>query len=101
MMNICFPHQMGMSVRWHHGLSHDNLKTISLASFASVLWTVNMSSFAPALAIWVSIIIKEDYVLSCTPFYILLVHNGVMVIIAGNGHGDMSSNPGQDWLHFT
>ena len=26
---------------------------------------------------------------------------GVMVIIVGNGHGDMSSNPGQDWLHFT
>ena len=26
---------------------------------------------------------------------------GVMVIVVGNGHGDMSSNPGQDWLHFT
>ena len=26
---------------------------------------------------------------------------GVMVIVIGNGHGDMSSNPGQDWLHFT
>ena len=26
---------------------------------------------------------------------------GVMVIIVGNGHGDMSSNPGWDWLHFT
>ena len=26
---------------------------------------------------------------------------GVMVIIAGYGHGDMSSNPGLDWLHFT
>ena len=26
---------------------------------------------------------------------------GVMVIIVGNGHGDMSSNPGRDWLHFT
>ena len=25
---------------------------------------------------------------------------GVMVIIVGNGHGDMSSNPGWDWLHF-
>ena len=24
---------------------------------------------------------------------------GVMVIIIG--HGDMSSNPGRDWLHFT
>ena len=27
--------------------------------------------------------------------------HGVMVIIAGNGHGDTSSNPGRDWLHFT
>ena len=26
---------------------------------------------------------------------------GVMVIFVGNGHGDPSSNPGWDWLHFT
>ena len=26
---------------------------------------------------------------------------GVMVIAVGNGHGDSSSNPGRDWLHFT
>ena len=26
---------------------------------------------------------------------------GVMVIIAGYGHGDTSSNPRPDWLHFT
>ena len=26
---------------------------------------------------------------------------GVMVIVVGNGHADTSSNPGQDWLHFT
>ena len=26
---------------------------------------------------------------------------GVVVIIVGNGHGDTSSNPGRDWLHFT
>ena len=25
----------------------------------------------------------------------------VMVIVVGNGHGDTSSNPGGDWLHFT
>ena len=24
-----------------------------------------------------------------------------MVIVVGNGHGDTSSNPGRDWLHFT
>ena len=26
---------------------------------------------------------------------------GVMVIVVGKGHGNMSSNPGRDWLHFT
>ena len=26
---------------------------------------------------------------------------GVMVIVAEYGHGDASSNPGRDWLHFT
>ena len=26
---------------------------------------------------------------------------GVMVIIAGCGHDDMSSNPGRTWLHLT
>ena len=26
---------------------------------------------------------------------------GVMVIVLGNGHGDTSSNPRRDWLHFT
>ena len=26
---------------------------------------------------------------------------GVIVIVVGNGHGDSSSNPGRDWLHFT
>ena len=26
---------------------------------------------------------------------------GVVVIAEGNEHGDTSSNPGRDWLHFT
>ena len=26
---------------------------------------------------------------------------GVMVIVTGIGHGDTSSNPGREWLHFT
>ena len=26
---------------------------------------------------------------------------GVMVFVVGNGHGDTSSNPGRDCLHFT
>ena len=27
--------------------------------------------------------------------------HGVMVIVVGNVHGNTSSNPGRDWLHFT
>ena len=38
-------------------------------------------------------------------FFLLSLHkfkaHGVMVIVVGNGHGDASSNPGRDWLHFT
>ena len=30
-----------------------------------------------------------------------LLGGGVMVIVVENGHGDTSSNPGRDWLHFT
>ena len=26
---------------------------------------------------------------------------GVMVIVVGNGHGDLNSNPGRDCLNFT
>ena len=26
---------------------------------------------------------------------------GVIGIVVGNQHGDTSSNPGRDWLHFT
>ena len=26
---------------------------------------------------------------------------GVMIILAGCGHADTSSNPGRNWLHFT
>ena len=43
-------------------------------------------------------------------FYSVLVYHwytniggarGVIAIIVGNGHGDASSNPRRDWLHFT
>ena len=39
--------------------------------------------------------------LSLLPFIIVIPSAwGVMVIDVGNGHGDTSSNPGRDWLHF-
>ena len=39
----------------------------------------------------------------CMGYYITKLGGarGVMVIVVGNGHGDTSSKPGQDWLHFT
>ena len=33
--------------------------------------------------------------------YIIGGARGVIVIVVGNEHGDTSSNPGRDWLHFT
>ena len=43
--------------------------------------------------------------ISCPYIYIYIFifggAHGVMVIVVGNGHGDTSSNPGRDWLHFT
>ena len=45
------------------------------------------------------------YILYTTIFNYYVEYNidtrGVMVIVVGNGHGDTSSNPGRDWLHFT
>ena len=29
------------------------------------------------------------------------VNGGACGVVVGNGHGDTSSNPGRDWLHFT
>ena len=49
------------------------------------------------IAIWALVkMVAED-----TRFIIPSGARGVMVIVAGNGHGDTSSNPGRDWLHFT
>ena len=37
----------------------------------------------------------------CMHKYIYGGARGVMVIVAGYGHGDRSSNPRPDWLHST
>ena len=41
------------------------------------------------------------YIIDYWYYLIFITSNGVMVIVAGYGHGDTSSNPGPDWLHFT
>ena len=44
--------------------------------------------------------IRADHLISvCRPD--LAIARGVMVIVKGNGHGDTSSTPERDWLHFT
>ena len=42
-----------------------------------------------------------DHLTVCSNLLSLGGARGVIVIVVGNGHGDTSSNPGQDWLHFT
>ena len=42
---------------------------------------------------------KAPFSIATTPFS--GGARGVMVIVAGYGHGDTSSDPGRDWLHFT
>ena len=41
-------------------------------------------------------------VINCEHLYRLNIGaHGVTAIVIGNGHGDTSSNPRRDWLHFT
>ena len=44
---------------------------------------------------------KGDKVCLLTQEILVNSARGVMVIVAGCGHGDTSSNPGPDWLHFS
>ena len=43
---------------------------------------------------------KAHFSTAITPKYILGGARSVMVIVTGYGHGNMSSIPVQDWLHF-
>ena len=59
----------------------------------------NISIFQPNVAKWkqtLENIDKDEDTLSGARGA-----RGVMVIIVGNEHGDSSSNPGREWLHFT
>ena len=49
--------------------------------------------------IWVCLCVFT-YTLSIS-YYFSGGARGAMVIVAGYRHGDTSSNPGRDWLHFT
>ena len=43
---------------------------------------------------------QSSCITGATPLDCLGGARGVIVIVVGNGHGDTSSNPGRDWLHF-
>ena len=59
-------------------------------SFIFILWSAGIAkSTTLQILCFLLIIIRSGVV------------RGVMVIVVGNGHGDTSSNPGRDWLHFT
>ena len=54
------------------------------------------------LIIKIIIVINNEVTLTAQSFIKLSQGAcGVMAIVAGYGHGDTSSNPGPDWLHFT
>ena len=44
---------------------------------------------------------KSSSITGASPSDCLGGARGVMIIVVGIGHGDTSSNPGRDWLHFT
>ena len=43
---------------------------------------------------------KMDFIRNVSCWVVYGGARGVMVIVVGNEHGDTSSNPGRDWLHF-
>ena len=70
--------------------------TLSLTLFPGPLWPVMVVRVrVPTMGQ-----IKLFNLLQCIINY-LGGARGVMVIVAGCGHGDTSLNPGPDWLHFT
>ena len=63
--------------------------------------------FFLCLFVWIylcfnqSISVKTFVCMYVCVFARFIYARGVMVIVVGNGHGDTSSNPGRDRLHFT
>ena len=81
---------------YKQGLALNNLQELICLKTqpTNFLWNLPTSCYQPFDLGWLIV-----WVLCISPF--LGGARGVMVIIIGNGHGDTSSNPGRDWLHFT
>ena len=77
------------------------------------IWTVDKTSSYELFTLWIfqaSLLDSLPFLslsLSLSLFIYIYIYikekgaHGVMVIVVGNGHGDASSNPVRDWLHFT
>ena len=79
------------SKKWHWDLyrlnHHYNLDWLMINSFTDLI----RRTFEHNWIMW----IQTVYTVHCGGA------RGVMVIVVGIGHGDTSSNPGRDWMHFT
>ena len=54
-----------------------------------------------SITTWSTQMRNTDFCFDMISPYGLEGARGVMVIVLENGHGDTSSNPDRDWLHFT
>ena len=80
---------------------HNKVKYLSLSNYLLVL-EVRIVEFIPFARLLPLCEIQKDMSRIWTRVAVSIFDNhGVMVIHIGNEHGDTSSNPGRDWLHFT
>ena len=102
---------------WTPTTNSSKSRTTSSNIHTAVLWRYKMLSRRPALKRWkigksgkrgsgISVLpARHDdddiYIYVYIYIYMKGDRRGVMVIVIGNGHGNTSSNPGRDWLHFT
>ena len=82
-----------------------HLNITSLRSFSSCLRSLKLVilifSSIHKLHLALKLFAIEDCLFSTLLEGLFGGARGVMVIVAGYGHGDTSSKPGPDWLHFT
>ena len=89
-----------LELEFHHWMILCNIKDTLWCGGLNLLQRCGQFILKPqptGLILAISVLAKKWLILN-------RIHGGargVMVIVVGNGHGDTSSNPGRDWLHFT
>ena len=63
----------------------------------SKIWLIDFYGMSTCLGLFYALGLRNHLHLT----FIFGGDCGVVVIVVGNGHGDTSSNPRRDWLHFT